>query len=66
MSSWLLGGQRSLAEYSRSGLSTGEDTTSLHREDVTRALNTAKDMWHFMSTKFMAGVLNQYGARRPG
>jgi len=34
-------GQRGLAEYSRSGQRTREDTTSLCREDVARTLNTA-------------------------
>jgi hypothetical protein len=34
-------GQKGLAEYSRSGLRTREDTTSLRREDVARTLNTA-------------------------
>jgi hypothetical protein len=36
-------GQMRLAEDSQSRLKTGEDTPSLHREDVARVLNTAKD-----------------------
>jgi len=37
--------QKGLAEYSRSGQRKREDTTSLHREDVARTLNTAKVMY---------------------
>jgi hypothetical protein len=41
--SWLQREQMELAEYSSSGLRAGEDMTSLHREEIARALNTAKD-----------------------
>jgi len=42
----LPGAQKTLAEYSMSGQRAGEDTTSLRREDVARALNTAEDVRH--------------------
>jgi hypothetical protein len=49
--------QRRLAEYSISGQRSGEDTTSLRREDVARTLKTAKVTYRdvFLDAKVHGG-----------